>query len=142
MPRVSAAFFTVGGLCVLAGMLLGMQMGATENFQLVPLHAHLNLLGWATMALYGTFYALTAQTMSKTLAWTNFFLSLSGILILAPALGYFLTTSDKAIIPVMVVGEVLSVLALLTFLYAAFRELARRRPQKNPDGAAEAVAAE
>ena len=26
---------------------------------MMPAHAHLNLLGWVTMALYGTFYALT-----------------------------------------------------------------------------------
>ena len=143
MPRVSAAFFAVGGLCVLTGMLLGMHMGATSDFALVPLHAHLNLLGWATMALYGTFYALTAQTMSKSLAWINFSFSAAGIIILAPALGIFLKTNNAAVIPVMMVGEVLSVLALLTFLYSAFRELARRRTE--PQGAAvraESVAAE
>jgi hypothetical protein len=128
MPRVSAAFFTVGGLCVLSGMLLGMHMGATNDFVLVPLHAHLNLLGWATMALYGTFYALTAQTMSKSLAWLNFSFSAAGIIILAPALAIFLKTNNTAVMPVMITGEVLSVLALLTFLYSALRELARRRP--------------
>jgi hypothetical protein len=128
MPRISAAFFVTGGLCVLIGMLLGMHMGATNDFVLVPLHAHLNLLGWATMALYGTFYALTAQTMSSKLAWINFLLSLAGILILAPALGIFLKTQNTAYIPVMVAGETLSALALLTFLISAFRELLRRRP--------------
>jgi hypothetical protein len=128
MPRVSAAFFLTGGLCVLVGMLLGMHMGATNDFVLVPLHAHLNLLGWATMALYGTFYALTAPTMSKRLAWINFLLSLAGILILAPALGIFLKTQNTAFMPVMVAGETLSALALLVFLISAFREVARRRP--------------
>ena len=127
MPRVSASFFTVGALCVLVGMFWGMHMGEANDFQLAPAHAHLNLLGWVTMALYGTFYALTAQTMSPRLAWTNFLLSVAGILVMIPSLAIFLATSNKDLIKVMVVGEVLSVLALLTFLISVFRELARKR---------------
>jgi len=45
MPRVSAAFFATGVICVLIGMGWGMYMGANENFTLAPAHAHLNLLG-------------------------------------------------------------------------------------------------
>jgi len=127
MPRVSAAFFTVGALCVLVGMFWGMHMGEANDFQLAPAHAHLNLLGWVTMALYGTFYALTAQTMSPRLAWINFLLSLAGILVMIPSLAIFLSTSNRDLIMVMVLGEVLSVLALLTFLISVLRELVRRR---------------
>ena len=127
MPRVSASFFAVGALCVLVGMFWGMHMGEANDFQLAPAHAHLNLLGWVTMALYGTFYALTAQTMSPRLAWINFLLSLAGILVMIPSLAIFLATSNKDLIKVMVVGEVLSVLALLTFLISVLRELVRRR---------------
>src|SRR5690348_15436275 len=64
MPRVSAAFFVTGGLLLLSGMMLGEYMGAHENFTLSPLHAHINLLGWVTLALYGTFYTLTKDTYS------------------------------------------------------------------------------
>ena len=123
MPRVSAAFFTGGALCVLVGMFWGMHMGQANDFQLAPAHAHLNLLGWVTMALYGTFYALTAQTMSPRLAWINFVLSLAGILIMIPSLA----TSNKYLIMAMTLGETLSVLALLTFLISVFRELVRKR---------------
>jgi hypothetical protein len=59
MPRVSAAFFMTGALCVLIGMCWGMAMAGAQNFALAPAHAHLNLLGWVTMSIYGTFYALT-----------------------------------------------------------------------------------
>ncbi len=44
MPRVSAAFFTVAVLLLLSGMALGEYMGATEEFTLAPVHAHMNLL--------------------------------------------------------------------------------------------------
>ena len=75
MPRVSAAFFAFGALCLLAGMTMGMQMGGSGDFTLMPAHAHLNLLGWVTMSLYGTFYALTRETLSGKLAWANFALA-------------------------------------------------------------------
>ncbi len=90
MPRVSAAFFAAASVCLLLGMSWGIQMGATENFTMMPAHAHLNLLGWVTMALYGTFYALTPNTLSPRLAWINFTLSLLGVVLMIPFLALFL----------------------------------------------------
>ena len=54
---------------------------------LAPAHAHLNLVGWVTMALYGTFYALTRGTMSVPLAWMNFMSSRrSAAIVMIPTL--------------------------------------------------------
>ena len=127
MPRVSSAFFAAGVTCVLIGMAWGMYMGSNENFTLAPAHAHLNLVGWVTMALYGTFYALTHKTMSARLAWLNFALSLVGALIMLPSLTIFLSSgNDPEFIPFMVAGEILTFLAALTFALSVFRELFRR----------------
>lgn len=129
MPRVSAAFFATGVVCVLAGMVWGMHMGATQNFTLAPAHAHLNLVGWVTMALYGTFYALTRGTMSVRLAWINYVLSLAGAVILMPALTLYLANGNEPkFIPFMITGEVLTVLGMLVFAISVFRELFRARP--------------
>ncbi len=127
MPRVSAAFFATGVVCVLIGMLWGMHMGMTDDFTLAPAHAHLNLVGWVTMALYGTFYALTRGTMSVRLAWMNYFISLIGGITMIPALALYLSSNDSKFIPVMVVGEVLTVIGMLIFALAVFRELFRSR---------------
>lgn len=127
MPRVSAAFFVTGGCFVLVGMLIGMYMGANEDFRISQAHAHLNLIGWVTMALYGTFYALTAKTMSKRLAWTNYTLSALGVLVMIPALAMYLISGSKSFVGPMVAGEVLTLFSLLVFLVSAFRELFRNR---------------
>jgi len=128
MPRVSAAFFTFGVVCVLTGMGWGMYMGAANDVTMAPAHAHLNLLGWVTMALYGTFYALTRQTMSPRLAWANFIVSGLGVLVLIPSLTLFLGHGNEPkYIPVMVVGEVLTVLGMLIFGASVGRELLRPR---------------
>ncbi|HUO91093.1 MAG TPA: hypothetical protein VMU08_18115 [Rhizomicrobium sp.] len=117
-----------GVLCVLTGMAWGMYMGANENFTLAPAHAHLNLLGWVTMGLYGTFYALTRGTMSTGLAWLNYACATLGILILIPALTLFLNSgNDPKYVPVMIGGEVLTLLGMLVFAVSVLRELVRGR---------------
>jgi hypothetical protein len=128
MPRVSAAFFAVGILCVIAGMFLGMHMGATNNMTLAPAHAHLNLVGWASMALYGTFYALEGPNISTRLAWTNFIVSTIGVLVMIPGLALFLQSgNDPKWVPLMSAGQGIVALGAVIFAISVFRELFRRR---------------
>jgi hypothetical protein len=127
MPRVSAAFFALGVICLLIGMGMGMNMGASEDFTLMPAHAHLNLLGWVTMAIYGTFYALTHASLKPKLAWTNFVLAAIGVVVMIPSLALYLPAHDAKFIPGIVVGEVATVASLLTFAVSVYRELARPR---------------
>src|SRR5688500_4672070 len=54
--RIAYFCFVVATFAALTGMGLGMHMGMSQDFALVPVHAHLNLLGWVTMALYGLYY--------------------------------------------------------------------------------------
>ncbi len=128
MPRVSAAFFALGVTCVLIGMVFGMWMGATHDFVAAPAHAHLNLLGWVTMALFGTFYAFTQKTMSNTLAWVNFALSALGVAVLVPFLTLMLMNgNDPAYEPGVTAGSVISFLSMAVFAVSVFRELMRPR---------------
>jgi hypothetical protein len=128
MPRVSAAFFAVGVVYVLCGMMWGMHMGEANDFTMAPAHAHLNLLGWVTMGLYGTFYTLTRATMSTKLAWINFGLAALGVLALIPSLALYLAGgNDPRFIPGLLVGEVLTVLGMLVFGVSVAREFLRPR---------------
>jgi hypothetical protein len=128
MPRVSAAFFAMGVLCVLCGMVFGMWMGAHHDFAAAPAHAHLNLVGWVTMALYGTFYALTRETLPVKLAWTQFVISTAGILVMIPSLFLLLSNgNDPKFEPGITAGSMLVFLGMLLFAVAVFRELKRAR---------------
>jgi len=127
MPRVSAAFFALGVVCVFFGMLLGARMGASEDFTMMPVHAHLNLLGWVTMALYGTFYALTHASLKPRLAWTNFVLSAIGVVVMIPSLALYLPAHDTKYVAGIIIGELGTVLGLLVFAVSVFRELVRPR---------------
>jgi len=127
MPRVSAAFFALGVICLFIGMSMGMQMGASEDFTVMPAHAHLNLLGWVTMAIYGTFYALTHASLKPKLAWTNFALAAIGVAAMIPSLALYLPAHDAKFIPGIMVGEIATVLSLLTFAISVYHELVRPR---------------
>ncbi len=72
MPRISICVLSGRRFYSLVGMGWGEHMAMSRrSFDAIPLHAHINLLGWVTLALYGTFYALTQETYSPRLAWIN-----------------------------------------------------------------------
>lgn len=128
MPRVSAAFFAMGLLCLFFGGAIGMFMAGGGDAMYAGMHVHLNLVGWATMALCGTFYALTARTLSPRLAWTNFWVLTAGIVVFFPAYALFLMNgNDPRLEPVMTAGNGLTGLGMLIFGVSVGRELLRRR---------------
>jgi hypothetical protein len=115
MPRVSLAFFTTAALCGLIGMGWGTFMGATQNFVLAPAHAHLNLLGWVTLSLMGTFYALAGDRAPKRLAWANWLVSTLGVALMAPMLAWLLAGHEKEIGPFMPIPDLTCILGMLLF---------------------------
>src|SRR5581483_9144160 len=59
--KASSLCFRVAVLFVLAGMIWGIQMGISEDHSAMPAHAHLNLLGWVSLFLFGIYYRLHPQ---------------------------------------------------------------------------------
>src|SRR5690349_13129189 len=127
MPAISAAFFAFGVVAMMIGMTLGMHMGMSGNFTLMPVHAHLNLLGFVVMAVYGTFYALTRETINYRLAWINFAFSAAGVLVMTPMLALMLTSGDTALEPFVGIGGALAMIGLIAFGVSVFKELFRTR---------------
>ena len=118
MPRVSYAFFAFAALCGLIGTIWGSRMGETGDHSTFAAHAHLNLLGWLGMAVMGGFYALTAGRVPGWLAWTNFALAAIGATSLAVAMVYIFAAGDDRFVPLVIVGSVGPILAMVSFLGA------------------------
>jgi hypothetical protein len=55
-------------------MTMGIVMGATERFALAAAHAHVNLLGWVTLALAALTFTVWPQTAATRLARAFFWL--------------------------------------------------------------------
>lgn len=125
LSRVSLAFFSVACLCGLAGMIAGVVMGIRQDFSLAPAHAHLNLLGWATLALMGTFHAV-ARSRGPA-AWVNFGLSALGGVLMPLSLGFYLA-GHKAFTSGMQVGALAAVCGMLTFVGLVLTAWSRSAP--------------
>src|SRR5437899_7856127 len=72
MQNISNWFIRLAVLYLIAGVLLGIVMAASQNFTMHPVHAHLNLLGWVTMALFAGFYRLWPEAAASRLAKVHF----------------------------------------------------------------------
>ena len=61
--KAAAVYFVIGSI-------LGMYMSIVEKFNYAALHAHLNLLGWASMAIFAVLFKVFPQLeQSKLAAW-------------------------------------------------------------------------
>jgi hypothetical protein len=70
----TAAWFKLAVLYFVAGVALGLHMATSGNFVMSPVHAHVNLLGWVSMALFGLIYRQFPVLADNRLAKTHFWL--------------------------------------------------------------------
>jgi hypothetical protein len=64
MPSIAHVFFRTAVVWLGVGISLGMYMGVSGNHALIAAHAHINLLGWVSSALFGAMYTLGAAPAS------------------------------------------------------------------------------
>lgn len=114
-------FFRTAVLLGLAGVLLGIVMGVSQDFRLAHMHAHLNLLGWVGFFLYGGFYALAPAAARGLLPKLHYGLALLGLLIFMAGLCGIALTADMALAPLAAIGSLLHLAGLLVFVWVVFR---------------------
>jgi hypothetical protein len=117
-------FMLAGIVFVLIGMCLGIYMGSKEDFTLAPLHAHLNLVGWATMMLFGLFYRGDQVAAARTVAGWHFWIAVLGMICFIPGIaGANLGNATWAIF--IIPGALLTLISMLIFAWTVW-ESARR----------------
>lgn len=122
--RLSNRFLRLAVLFALVGMSLGYWMGATEQFAAAPVHAHINLLGWVSMALYGLFYRVQPGAARGWLPAVHFRVAVVGLLIFMPALAAKLLggpSLQAAANLGLMVGPTLTLLSMILFVIIVFR---------------------
>jgi hypothetical protein len=117
-------FLRFGIVFALIGLGLGIYMGATHEFQFSPVHAHINLVGWASMFLAGLFYRTHPEADTK-LALLHLGIAVPGLILLASGIyGSIAATAWAA--PVVGAGSVLTLLAFILFAVIVFRSTGRK----------------
>jgi hypothetical protein len=74
MKNIDSTYVAIGASWLVLGMILGIIMGATNNFQFMPLHAHINLIGFACHAIFGMAYRHWPKMKTSSLAPYQFWI--------------------------------------------------------------------
>ena len=120
MPKVSDLFFKTAVVWLILGIGAGLQMAISGDHSAFPAHAHINLLGWVTSAIFGGYYALNPAKAERKIAMIHYGLYNVGLMIMLPALYLMLHGGYTAIEPVVAVGSLIVAAAVLLFAFVVF----------------------
>lgn len=107
-------FLKIAVVYLAIGAGLGLYMGITVQFTLAPVHAHLLLLGWASMALAGIVYHLYPAAATTRLARIHFWLHNLALPVFMVGLGMLLS-GRQAAMPIVAVGATTVLVGLILF---------------------------
>lgn len=107
-------------LIFILGLVVGLGMGMTQNFSLMPAHAHTNLAGFVVLFLFGLAYqafpAMAAHRLARVQAWS----AVLGAVVFAAGLMVKYGLHDERYEPVIVVGSLIFFASVLLFTWIAF----------------------
>jgi len=89
-------FIRIAVVYLLIGACVGLGMGMSQQFALAPVHAHLLLLGWASMALAGLIYHWHPTAGATRLARIHFWVHNLALPVFMVSLGLLLTGTEAA----------------------------------------------
>ena len=118
--RYSAWWLRMAALYLVVGVSLGNYMGATHNFGLRSVHAHINLLGWASMLGFGLVVQHLADTLSPRLVALQFWLHQLALPVMLSALAA-LMRGNRAVEPLVGLGSVVVGVGVLAFAANVWR---------------------
>jgi len=95
-------------------MAWGIEMSVRGDHTLAPAHAHLNLVGWATMALFGLYYHVVPKAAASLLARIHYIVTLAGVAAMVPGIVMAIQESGETFAKV---GSILTITSMLIFVY-------------------------
>jgi hypothetical protein len=120
MMKASTLSFQAAVMFVVVGMCWGIAMAISQDHSTMPAHAHLNLLGWVSLFLFGIFYHLHPAIDRSRMALAQVSLWIVGTVIMAVGVG--LIHSGRSVgEPLAAVSSLLVLSAMLLFGWLVFR---------------------
>lgn len=116
----SSLAFRAAVLLVLVGMGWGIVMAASQDHATAPAHAHLNLLGWVSLFLFGIFYRLHPALETSRTASVQLWIWIVGTVGLTVAVG-LIHTGRSAGEPIAAVSSLVLLADMLLFAVLVFR---------------------
>ena len=119
--NISRNFLIAGSIYLLVGIGFGMYMGVSQDFTLAPVHAHINLLGFTLMTLFGLAYRLMPNLAANNLGTAHFWLHQIGSFVTLVALFLLISGTAPAIAPVMPLAEGAVAIGILCWAINLFK---------------------
>jgi hypothetical protein len=116
MPRISEYFFRSAILFLLVGISIGIHMSISQNHNVIGAHAHINLLGWVTSALFGGYYALNPAKAAGRLPMLQYLVYTTGVVIMGVSL-YLLLSGNVGMTPVVAASSLITFAGVLLFAW-------------------------
>lgn len=120
---VSRGFLVISTLYLIVGIAFGIHMGASGDHSMSPVHAHINLLGFTLMAVFGLVYHVFPSMSEGALARVHFWLHQVGTLVLVVMLFllFSATIGEESMAPIAPISELLIFAGVLVFAWNVFR---------------------
>ena len=113
-------FVRLSVIYALIGMSIGIAMAMSGNHDQTPTHAHINLLGYVSMMLYGLFYQTHPKAAEGKLAVAHFWLS--NIAMVGIGVGLALTFGGMPEAePIAAVSSLVMIASMAVFATIVFR---------------------
>lgn len=116
MPAISHLFFRTAIIFLLVGITLGLVMSISQNHSASGAHAHINLIGWVTSALFGTYYALNPGKAEGLLPRLHYGIYTAGAVVMNISL-YLLLTGNTGVEAIVATGSILVAAGVLIAAY-------------------------
>jgi len=118
--KASSLCFLGAVVLLLAGMLWGIIMGISDDHAAMPAHAHLNLLGWVSLFLFGIFYHLHPSTDIGRTAMIQVGIWIVGTIILTIGVG-LVHTGHVIGDPIAAIGSIIVFADAVLFGWLVYR---------------------
>jgi hypothetical protein len=122
MANIDRWFLRVAVVYALLAMALGIAMGISEDHSQMPAHAHLNLVGWVSMAIYALVYRQWPAAAQSKLALIHFWTANAGAILLNLGI-YGLMSGNAALAPVAVAGSLVTIAGMLIFAFIVYKKV-------------------
>jgi cbb3-type cytochrome oxidase subunit 1 len=118
--NASTLCFRAAVLLLIAGMVWGLQMAISGDHSAFPAHAHLNLLGFVALFLFGIFYRLNPAVEARRLAVPQVWIWIVSTIIAAIGIG-LVHTGHEIGDPIAAVGSLVIFADTLLFAWLLFQ---------------------
>lgn len=118
--KASSISFPAAVLLVLVGMVWGIAMAMAQDHSTMPAHAHLNLLGWVSLFLFGIFYHLNPAIDRSRIARLQVMVWIVGTVVLTIGVG-LVHSGNPVGDPIAAIGSLIVLVGMLLFGWIVLR---------------------